>query len=177
MGAQIGKIQMGLSLEVVERELAALDGRFNGLVNGAGELVDSSLSGASEEAARALRERLKSAERYTDEMARNGGESVRAAADTLRWNIALGLLVVGAVALMAVALVLGWRVLSRLRLLSDALNDLAAGEGDLTRRVDVRSQDEVGEMAGRSIASSPSCNLSCASPARWRCAPASRFAA
>tara|TARA_Y100000593_G_scaffold27492_1_gene54992 strand:+ start:31717 stop:33657 length:1941 start_codon:yes stop_codon:yes gene_type:complete len=148
MGAQIGKIQMGLSLEVVERELAALDGRFNGLVNGAGELVDSSLSGASEEAARALRERLKSAERYTDEMARNGGESVRAAADTLRWNIALGLLVVGAVALMAVALVLGWRVLSRLRLLSDALNDLAAGEGDLTRRVDVRSQDEVGEMAG-----------------------------
>ncbi|MEW6463797.1 methyl-accepting chemotaxis protein [Ectopseudomonas khazarica] len=148
MGAQIGKIQMGLSLEVVERELAALDGRFNGLVSGAGELVDSSLSGASEEAARALRERLKSAERYTDEMARNGGESVRAAADTLRWNIALGLLVVGAVALMAVALVLGWRVLSRLRLLSDALNDLAAGEGDLTRRVDVRSQDEVGEMAG-----------------------------
>lgn len=148
MGAQIGKIQMGLSLEVVERELAALDGRFNGLVSGAGELVDSSLSGASEEAARALRERLKSAEHYTDEMARNGGESVRAAADTLRWNIALGLLLVGAVALVVVALVLGWRVLSRLRLLSDALNDLAAGEGDLTRRVDIHSQDEVGEMAG-----------------------------
>ena len=147
MGASIGKIQMGLSLDVVERELQALDGRFNTLVDGAGKLVDSSLSGASEEATRTLRERLQSAEHYTQEMARNGGESVREAADGLRWNIALGLLLVGLLALVVVALVLGWRVLSRLRLLSDALNDLAAGEGDLTRRVEIHSQDEVGEMA------------------------------
>ncbi|OZB31699.1 MAG: methyl-accepting chemotaxis protein [Pseudomonas sp. 34-62-33] len=147
MGASIGKVQMGLSLDVVEKELSALDGRFATLVEGAGELVDSSLAGASEEAAGALRQRLQSAERYTQEMARNGGESVRLAADSLRWNIALGLLVVGALAMLVVALVLGWRVLSRLRLLSAALNDLAAGEGDLTRRVSIDSRDEVGEMA------------------------------
>ena len=147
MGSRIGKVQMGLSLDVVEKELAALDGRFASLVSGAGELVDSSLAGASEEATGALRERLQSAERYTQEMARNGGESVRVAADSLRWNIALGLLIVGALAMVVVALVLGWRVLSRLRLLSAALNDLAAGEGDLTRRVSIDSQDEVGEMA------------------------------
>ncbi|MDH1210719.1 methyl-accepting chemotaxis protein [Pseudomonas chengduensis] len=147
MGASIGKVQMGLSLDEVEKELAALDGRFASLVSGAGELVDSSLAGASEEATGALRERLQSAERYTQEMARNGGESVRVAADSLRWNIALGLLIVGALAMLVVALVLGWRVLSRLRLLSAALNDLAAGEGDLTRRVSIDSQDEVGEMA------------------------------
>ncbi|MDH1443335.1 methyl-accepting chemotaxis protein [Pseudomonas sp. GD03721] len=147
MGASIGKVQMGLSLDVVEKELAALDGRFAALVEGAGALVDSSLAGASEEAAGALRERLQSAERYTQEMARNGGESVRVAADLLRWNIAMGLLVVGALAMLVVALVLGWRVLSRLRLLSAALNDLAAGEGDLTRRVSIDSRDEVGEMA------------------------------
>lgn len=147
MGSRIGKVQMGLSLDVVEKELAALDGRFASLVSGAGELVDSSLAGASEEATGALRERLQSAERYTQEMARNGGESVRVAADSLRWNIAFGLLIVGALAMLVVALVLGWRVLSRLRLLSAALNDLAAGEGDLTRRVSIDSQDEVGEMA------------------------------
>ncbi|WP_277372969.1 methyl-accepting chemotaxis protein [Pseudomonas sp. AA-38] len=147
MGASIGKVQLGLSLDRVEEELKALDGRFNKLVSGAGALVDGSLSGASEEATRALRERLQAAEHYTQEMARNGGESVRLAADDLRWSIALGLLLVGALALGVVTLVLGWRVLSRLRLLSDALNDLAAGEGDLTRRVEIHSRDEVGEMA------------------------------
>lgn len=147
MGARIGKVQMGMSLDVAARELAALDGRFEGLVSGAGELVDSSLAGAAEETTRALQARLKSAERYTQEMARNGGESVRAAADGLRWSIASGLLLVGFLTVIVVALVLGWRVLSRLRLLSGALNDLAAGEGDLTRRVSIDSQDEVGEMA------------------------------
>lgn len=147
MGSSIGKVQLGLSLDRAKQELEALDGRFNTLVSGAGTLVDGSLSGASEEATRALRERLQAAERYTQEMARNGGESVRLAAGDLRWNITLGLLLVGALALGVVALVLGWRVLSRLRLLSDALDDLAAGEGDLTRRVGIHSRDEVGEMA------------------------------
>ncbi|RMH83632.1 methyl-accepting chemotaxis protein [Pseudomonas sp. AOB-7] len=147
MGARIGKVQMGMSLALVETELAALDGRFQALVGGAGELVDSSLAGAAEDSTRALQARLQAAEGYTAEMARNGGESVRLAADGLRWSIALGLLAVGALTLLAVALVLGWRVLSRLRLLSAALNDLAAGEGDLTRRVSIDSRDEVGEMA------------------------------
>ena len=49
--------------------------------------------------------------------------------------------------LVVVALVLGWRVLSRLQLLIAALQDLAAGEGDLTRRVQLDSADEVGDMA------------------------------
>ncbi len=38
-------------------------------------------------------------------------------------------------------------MVNRLRLLINALNDLAAGEGDLTRRVRLDSRDELGEMA------------------------------
>ncbi len=147
MGAPIGKIQLGLSLDGVEKELSALDGRFATLVGNAGELVDSSLAGAAQESAKALQQRLKVAEQATQDMARNGSETVQKAADSLRWRIAVGLLVVGLLALAAVALVLGWRVLSRLQLLIAALKDLAAGEGDLTRRVQLDSRDEVGDMA------------------------------
>lgn len=147
MGASIGKVQLGLSLEAVEKELTALDGRFATLVGNAGELVDSSLAGAAQESAQALQQRLQLAEQATQDMARNGGETVRAAAETLRWRIAVGLLVVGLLMLVVVALVLGWRVLSRLQLLIAALQDLAAGEGDLTRRVQLDSADEVGDMA------------------------------
>lgn len=147
MGSPIGKIQLGLSLDAVEKELNALDGRFATLVGNAGQLVDSSLAGAAQDSTKALQQRLKLAEQATQDMARNGGETVRAAADSLRWRIAVGLLVVGLLALVAVALVLGWRVLSRLQLLVAALRDLAAGEGDLTRRVQLDSRDEVGDMA------------------------------
>ncbi|MBB2493713.1 methyl-accepting chemotaxis protein [Aquipseudomonas ullengensis] len=147
MGAPIGKVQLGLSLDGVEKELAALDGRFATLVGNAGELVDSSLAGAAQESTRALQQRLKLAEKATQDMAENGSETVQKAAESLRWRIAVGLLVVGVLALVAVALVLGWRVLSRLQLLIAALKDLAAGEGDLTRRVQLDSDDEVGDMA------------------------------
>ncbi|MBB1518057.1 methyl-accepting chemotaxis protein [Aquipseudomonas guryensis] len=147
MGAPIGKIQLGLSLDAIEKELTALDGRFATLVGNAGQLVDNSLAGAAQESAQALQQRLQLAEQATQDMARNGGETVQAAAETLRWRIAVGLLVVGLLMLVAVALVLGWRVLSRLQLLIAALQDLAAGEGDLTRRVQLDSADEVGDMA------------------------------
>ncbi|VXB45285.1 putative methyl-accepting chemotaxis protein [Pseudomonas sp. 8AS] len=147
MGEPIGKIQLGISLDAVEKELVALDGRFAALVGNAGALVDSSLAGAAQESAQALQQRLKLAEEATQDMARNGSETVRAATEGLRWRIAVGLLVVGLLVIVVVALVLGWRVLSRLQLLIAALRDLAAGEGDLTRRVQLDSRDEVGDMA------------------------------
>jgi methyl-accepting chemotaxis protein len=147
MGASIGKVQLGMSLDGVEQELTALDARFATLVGSAGELVDKSLSGAAQESTQALQQRLQLAEQATADMARNGSETVQQAAESLRWRIASGLLVVGLLTLAVVALVLGWRVLSRLQLLIAALKDLAAGEGDLTRRVQLDSDDEVGEMA------------------------------
>ena len=147
MGASIGKVQLGMSLDGVEQELAALDSRFATLVGNAGELVDKSLTGAAQESTQALQQRLQLAEQATTDMARNGSETVQQAAESLRWRIASGLLVVGLLTLAVVALVLGWRVLSRLQLLIAALQDLAAGEGDLTRRVQLDSDDEVGEMA------------------------------
>lgn len=147
MGARIGKIQLGMSMAAVEQELQALDQRFTALTENAGELVDASLAGAARDSTQALQRRLLEAQQATQDMAQNSLGSVRTAADSLRWRIAVGLLVVGVLALLAVALVLGWRVLSRLQLLIAALHDLAEGEGDLTRRVELDSRDEVGDMA------------------------------
>lgn len=147
MGAQLGKVQLGLSRAAVEQELQSLDQRFSALVDSAGELVDTSLAGAAGESTQALQRRLADAQQAAEGMAQGSLGSVRAAAESLRWRIAVGLLVVGLLALLAVALVLGWRVLSRLQLLIAALQDLAEGEGDLTRRVELDSRDEVGDMA------------------------------
>ena len=104
MGASIGKVQLGMSLDGVEQELAALDSRFATLVGNAGELVDKSLTGAAQDSTQALQQRLKMAEQATTDMARNGSETVQQAAESLRWRIASGLLVVGLLTLAVVAL-------------------------------------------------------------------------
>ena len=147
-GVEIGKVLMGVSTATIEQDVAALDQRFNGLIASSEQLVSDSLQGAAADSAGALRSRLESAQAAAAQMQANTASTVRDAADTLRWRIGLGLAIVGFAVLLLVAVVLGRRVVNKLLLLIAALDDLAAGEGDLTKRVGLNSKDEVGDMAG-----------------------------
>ncbi len=146
-GVEIGKVLMGVSTASVDAELVALDKRFSALIASGDQLVGDSLVGAAADSNKALRARLEAAQASAAGMQAGTSQSVQEAAATLRWNIGLGLALVGLGVLLVVAVVLGRRVVSKLRLLIAALNDLAAGEGDLTKRVPIDSRDEIGDMA------------------------------
>jgi methyl-accepting chemotaxis protein len=124
-----------------------LDKRFATLITSGGQLVSESLAGASKESSAALRSRLGSAQTAASDMATNTTAAVQQAAETLRWRIGMGLALVGLGVLLVLAIVLGRRVVNKLLLLIAALDDLAAGEGDLTKRVKLDSNDEIGDMA------------------------------
>lgn len=147
-GVEIGKVLMGVSKASVDTELQALDKRFAALIASGDQLVGDSLAGASAESAKALKARLQSAQSSASAMQANTTSTVQDAASTLRWRIGLGLALVGLGVLLALAVVLGRRVVSKLHLLIAALDDLAAGDGDLTKRVKLDSRDEIGDMAG-----------------------------
>lgn len=146
-GAEIGKVLMGVSTAGVDQALAALDQRFSALIASGEQLVGDSLGAAAADSGKALRQRLETAQASAAAMQSNTAQTVREAAGELRWRIGLALVMVGLGVLLVVALVLGRRVLNRLRLLITALDDLAAGEGDLTKRVNLSSRDEIGDMA------------------------------
>ncbi|QHF01522.1 MULTISPECIES: methyl-accepting chemotaxis protein [Pseudomonas syringae group] len=146
-GVEIGKVRMGVSTASVEENLAALDKRFATLITSGEQMVSESLAGASKDSSAALRTRLESAQSAATAMASNTRSAVQEAAETLRWNIGLGLALIGLAVLLLLAVVLGRRVVNKLHLLIAALNDLAAGEGDLTRRVKLDSNDEIGDMS------------------------------
>ncbi len=147
-GVEIGKVLMGVSTASVEKDLAALDKRFAQLIVSSEHLVDESLQGAAKDSSAALGARLESAQAAAAQMQANTAVTVRDAADTLRWRIGMGLAIVGLGVLLLLAVVLGRRVVNKLLLMIAALNDLAAGEGDLTKRVGLNSKDEIGDMAG-----------------------------
>jgi methyl-accepting chemotaxis protein len=146
-GVEIGKVLMGVTTASVEAELAALDKRFAALIVSGDQLVSDSMSGAVADSSTALRTRLQSAQTAASAMATNTSAAVQGAAETLRWRIGLGLALVGLGVLLLLAVVLGRRVVNKLLLLIAALDDLAAGEGDLTKRVQMNSNDEIGDMA------------------------------
>nr|WP_218165255.1 methyl-accepting chemotaxis protein [Pseudomonas agarici] len=146
-GVEIGKVLMGVSTASVEADLKALDQRFSALIASSDKLVGDSLQSAATESSTAMRARLQSAQSTAAQMQVNIASTVQDAARTLRWRIGLGLALVGLGVLLVLTVMLGWRVVSKLHLLIGALNDLAAGEGDLTRRVRLSSNDEIGDMA------------------------------
>ncbi|MBJ9974802.1 methyl-accepting chemotaxis protein [Pseudomonas sp. S75] len=146
-GVVIGKVLMGVSTASVEQTLAALDQRFAALIASSEQLVGESLGAAAADSGKTLQARLETAQHSAAAMQANTAQAVRDAASELRWRIGLGLAVVGLGVLLLVAVVLGRRVVSKLRLLIAALDDLAAGEGDLTKRVALDSRDEIGDMA------------------------------
>ena len=146
-GVEIGKVLMGVSTASVEQDVAALDKRFATLILDSGQLVGESLQGAASDSSAALGARLESAQAAAAQMQANTAQTVREAADTLRWRIGMGLAIVGLGVLLLLAVVLGRRVVNKLLLLIAALDDLAAGEGDLTKRVGLNSKDEIGDMA------------------------------
>ncbi|WNW13127.1 methyl-accepting chemotaxis protein [Pseudomonas sp. DTU_2021_1001937_2_SI_NGA_ILE_001] len=146
-GVEIGKVRMGVSTNAVEESLQALDQRFSALIASGDKLVSDSLTQAAAGSSAALRSRLQEAQGTAQKMAGNTSAAVQGAAETLRWRIGMSLALVGLGVLLLVAVVLGRRVVSKLRLLIVALNDLAAGEGDLTKRVRLDSNDEIGDMS------------------------------
>ncbi|KPZ02840.1 Methyl-accepting chemotaxis protein [Pseudomonas tremae] len=146
-GVEIGKVRMGVSTATVEENLAALDKRFAALITSGEQLVSDSLASASKDSSTALRGRLQAAQAAATAMTGNTRVTVQEAAETLRWRIGMGLALVGLGVLLLLAVVLGRRVVSKLHLLIAALNDLAAGEGDLTKRVKLDSNDEIGDMS------------------------------
>jgi methyl-accepting chemotaxis protein len=146
-GVEIGKVLMGVSTASVEVDLAALDKRFSALIASSDQLVGDSLKGAAADSATAMRARLTSAQATASEMKANTTSTVQEAAATLRWRIGMGLALVGCGVLLLLAVVLGRRVVNRLKMLIAAMDDLAAGEGDLTKRVQINSKDEIGDMA------------------------------
>jgi methyl-accepting chemotaxis protein len=146
-GVEIGKVRMGVSTTLVEDNVVALDKRFATLITSSKQLVSDSLSSAAADSSAALRTRLQSAQGAASAMATNTSTAVQEAAQTLRWRIGVGLALVGLGVLLLLAVVLGRRVVNKLLLLIAALNDLAAGEGDLTKRVKLDSNDEIGDMA------------------------------
>jgi methyl-accepting chemotaxis protein len=146
-GVEIGKVRMGVSTASIDENVAALDKRFATLLSSSKQLVSDSLSSAAADSSAALRTRLQSAQGAASAMATNTSSAVQDAAETLRWRIGVGLALVGLGVLLLLAVVLGRRVVNKLLLLIAALDDLAAGEGDLTKRVKLDSNDEIGDMA------------------------------
>ena len=146
-GTAIGQLRMGLSLEGINRDLAALEEEFSETISGSIDALRQTLEVKTGEVNQRLQQQLATMGEDTQARIDSTVEALDREAGSLSSN--LSFLAVGSVVVLIVlvAAVLGGGLLPRVLRLSSAIWQIADGEADLTRRVSLRGRDELTEMA------------------------------
>jgi methyl-accepting chemotaxis protein len=146
-GSSIGQLKLGLSLEGINRDMAALEEEFGATIAGSIDALRDTLEAETEQVNQRLQQELAAMDADTRSRIQSTVEALNAEASSLSAN--LSMLAIGSVIILIilVALVLGGGLLPRVLRLSSAIWGIADGEADLTRRVSLKGNDELTEMA------------------------------
>ncbi|ARM83119.1 methyl-accepting chemotaxis protein [Marinobacter salarius] len=146
-GTAIGQLKMGLSLEGINRDLAALEEEFSETITGSIDALRQTLEAETGEVNQRLQQQLATMGGDTQARIDSTVEALDREAGSLSSN--LSFLAIGSVVVLIVlvAAVLGGGLLPRVLRLSSAIWQIADGEADLTRRVSLKGRDELMEMA------------------------------
>ena len=146
-GSAIGQLKLGLSLEGINRDLAELEQEFKATISGSVNASRETLAAETEQVNQRLQAQLASMDEVTRARIQSTVEALDDEASGLATS--LSVLTVGAILVLItlVAAVLGGSVMPRVQRLSSAIWGIADGEADLSRRVSLKGQDELTEMA------------------------------
>lgn len=146
-GTAIGQLRMGLSLEGINEDLAALEQQFSATITGSIDALRQTLETETGQVNQRLQQQLATMGADTQARIDSTVEALDREAGSLSSN--LSFLAIGSVVVLIVlvAAVLGGGLLPRVLRLSSAIWQIADGEADLTRRVSLKGRDELTEMA------------------------------
>lgn len=146
-GSAIGQLKIGLSLDGINRDLAQLEDEFSTALAGSIDTARQTLEAETEQVNQRLQQQLTVI--GADAQSRISGtvDALRAEASGLSSSLIMVAVISMIVLLVLIAAVLGGSVLPRVLRLNSAIRGIADGEADLTRRVNLKGNDELTEMA------------------------------
>lgn len=146
-GSAIGQLKLGLSLEGINRDLAQLKEEFSATLAGTIDASGQMLETETDQVNQRLQQQLSVMGADTQSSISDTVDALRLEASGLSSSLAVVAVSSMVVLLILVAAALGGGVLPRLLRLNSAIRDIADGEADLTRRVNLKGNDELTEMA------------------------------
>ncbi len=147
-GKVIGKILVCLSLEHVNKAIEATKGRYQALIADSKEKVHEVMRTQSTEILATLDSSNQViAQDYTDSNTKTD-EAISETSSMLVMSQFVVLFITGAIALIGVCGFVLLRILVPVNMLTNAMTEIASGEGDLTQRLPVKGDNEVDRLAG-----------------------------
>lgn len=120
---------------ILELSRSNQDAKATAISNGEARRIAETLAQALEESRKLVQ----------DAMVQQGTETDIAYARTRNWMVGITILAVGACCILSYLMIT--RVSKGIALVIDRIKDVAQGEGDLTKRIEVQNDDELGELS------------------------------
>ncbi len=146
-GVVIGRFVLGVTNAQAIEQAEALNSRFSQLISETGQEVTSIITAESDQASEVLQQALEEAADVNRATGQDMKAVIQAESAGLVSTLTTTMVVMALVLVVALVVVMTLRITSKIRSLTASLDDLAAGDGDLTHRIAIESQDEIGDMA------------------------------
>ncbi|WP_417521684.1 methyl-accepting chemotaxis protein [Marinobacter sp.] len=146
-GSAIGQLKIGLALDGINRDLAQLEKEFGTALASSINTARQTLETETEQVNQRLQQQLTDIGADTQSRISETVDALRTEASGLSSSLTLVAVSSMIVLLILIATVLGGSVLPRVLRLNSAIRGIADGEADLTRRVNLKGNDELTEMA------------------------------
>jgi methyl-accepting chemotaxis protein len=144
---RVGSITLGLSFERMRQETEAADGRFHALIASSRDEVGAVLRSESVHLLSKLQEVNQTLLNETEASSAKAGEAISVTSKDLVVTQTLVLMIAGAIALGAISGFVLVRILTPMNTLTETMNGIASGEGDLTQRLPVKGGTEIDRLA------------------------------
>jgi methyl-accepting chemotaxis protein len=150
-GKVLGKVVVCMDKAAMNKKLDAVAGQFNALIAGSSDAISATLGRESANVTKAITNVVATIEAENVGLLKQTQNRIVEAAQAVRSHtrriviiagFLCGALLLGCVALLSVTL-----LIKPVEAVAKRLEDIAQGEGDLSKRLQVKSMDEVGRLA------------------------------
>lgn len=146
-GKELGSVRLGVTLEVVNQRVFEMQSRFDKLVSNSKVKVSDSLREVSESITNSLRVNFDLVNEQSSKANQQAEEKINVSKVKLIWTQIGTLTLIGLLILTALCVFVVMRIINPINNLKLTMQDIAAGEGDLTQRLPEEGNDEINQVA------------------------------
>ncbi len=146
-GEELGAVRLGVSVEAVNQRMSEMQTRFDKLISDSGVKVKEALQAVAQTITESLQTNFALVNEQSTKSSGKAQQKIELTASELVLTQAGTMAVIGILILTALCAFFVLRIILPINRLQTTMQDIAAGEGDLTQRLSEKGNDEITKVA------------------------------
>ncbi|MEW8624943.1 MAG: methyl-accepting chemotaxis protein [Candidatus Thiodiazotropha sp.] len=146
-GKKLGTVRLGVTMEAVNQRMDEMHSRFEKLIDDSGVKVTNAMNRVAESITKQLQTNFTLVNDQSAKSNLAAKQTIESSATSLIWTQVGTMTVIGILILTGLCVFFVIRIIHPINNLKATMQDIAAGEGDLTQRLPEKGNDEINQVA------------------------------